>query len=65
MALPPPLRSAALEAWERAPAARLAHPREEHLLPLMVTVGAAGADAAVRAFHGTYSGERMSALHRG
>lgn len=39
--LPPVQRSAALERWEQAPAARLAHPREEHLLPLMVAVGAA------------------------
>ncbi len=27
--------------WERAPSARDAHPREEHLIPLMVAVGAA------------------------
>lgn len=30
--------------WEEAPGARLAHPREDHLLPLMVAAGAAGAD---------------------
>lgn len=30
--------------WEDAPAARLAHPREDHLLPLMVAAGAAGSD---------------------
>ena len=44
-------RSAALAGWERAPAARLAHPREEHLLPLMVAVGAAEGDAATRVYH--------------
>jgi aromatic ring-opening dioxygenase catalytic subunit (LigB family) len=44
-------RAEALAAWETAPAARLAHPREEHLLPLMVAVGAAGDDAAVRIYH--------------
>ncbi|OON62482.1 dioxygenase [Massilia sp. KIM] len=27
--------------WEEAPSARIAHPREDHLLPLMVVVGAA------------------------
>ena len=48
-----PARSAALAAWERAPAARLAHPREEHLLPLMVALGAAEADAATRVYHET------------
>ncbi len=38
-------RDVQLQDWSRAPAARLAHPREEHLLPLMVAAGAAGADA--------------------
>jgi aromatic ring-opening dioxygenase catalytic subunit (LigB family) len=33
-------RSALLSRWEEAPAARLAHPRHEHLLPLMVAAGA-------------------------
>jgi len=32
--------------WAEAPAAREAHPREEHLLPLMVAVGAADGDVA-------------------
>ncbi len=34
-------RDERLAAWTAAPAARLAHPREEHLLPLMVAAGAA------------------------
>ena len=29
-----------LRDWEKAPGARLCHPREEHLLPLFVTAGA-------------------------
>ena len=37
--------------WEAAPAARKAHPQEDHLLPLMVAVGAAGADKAMRVDH--------------
>jgi len=37
--------------WEAAPAARKAHPQEDHLLPLMVVVGAAGNDKAVRVYH--------------
>ena len=37
--------------WEAAPSARFAHPREEHLLPLMVAVGAAEGDRAVVAYH--------------
>ncbi len=44
-------RAAALAQWEAAPAARQAHPREEHLLPLMVAVGAAEDDAASRIYH--------------
>ncbi|MDB5927298.1 MAG: dioxygenase [Betaproteobacteria bacterium] len=30
--------------WENAPAARLAHPREDHLMPLLTAAGAAGSD---------------------
>lgn len=37
--------------WATAPAARAAHPREDHLLPLMVAVGAAGGDAGTRVYH--------------
>lgn len=42
----PATRKAALMAWDQAPAARIAHPREDHLIPLMVAAGAAGADPA-------------------
>jgi aromatic ring-opening dioxygenase catalytic subunit (LigB family) len=37
----PGARSARLLDWEHAPAAREAHPREDHLMPLHVIVGAA------------------------
>jgi aromatic ring-opening dioxygenase catalytic subunit (LigB family) len=40
-----------LAAWEAAPSARAAHPREEHLLPLMVAVGAARGDMAELTYH--------------
>src|SRR5690606_24101169 len=36
-------RARRLAAWEQAPWARLCHPREEHLLPLMVAAGASAA----------------------
>jgi aromatic ring-opening dioxygenase catalytic subunit (LigB family) len=34
-----PLRAEALKNWANAPGARYAHPREEHLIPLMVAAG--------------------------
>ncbi len=34
-------RQRLLEQWDKAPSARECHPREEHLLPLMVVAGAA------------------------
>jgi aromatic ring-opening dioxygenase catalytic subunit (LigB family) len=46
----PTEREALLNQWERAPSARAAHPREEHLLPLMVVAGAAADDAGTRVF---------------
>lgn len=42
--------------WEQAPHARFAHPREEHLLPLMVIAGAAGEDRATPFYEGTIMG---------
>jgi aromatic ring-opening dioxygenase catalytic subunit (LigB family) len=47
----PPQRVERLLGWASAPAARLAHPREEHLIPLMVAVGAAEGEAGVRIYH--------------
>jgi aromatic ring-opening dioxygenase catalytic subunit (LigB family) len=63
MALPQERRDARLVALAQAPSARLAHPREEHLLPLMVVSGAAGADQAEVAFNGTMVQHRLSAYH--
>ena len=40
-ALPATERNQALRRWQQAPGARAAHPREEHLLPLMIAAGAA------------------------
>jgi aromatic ring-opening dioxygenase catalytic subunit (LigB family) len=37
--------------WSAAPAARAAHPREDHLIPLIVAVGAAGDDVGTRIYH--------------
>jgi 4,5-DOPA dioxygenase extradiol len=43
----PARRAARVMAWDSLPHAKFAHPREEHLLPLMVALGAGGDDAAV------------------
>jgi aromatic ring-opening dioxygenase catalytic subunit (LigB family) len=40
-----------LKAWAQAPAARQAHPQEDHLIPLMVAVGAAEMDPAAVVYH--------------
>ena len=46
----PASRADRVAAWERLPYARFAHPREDHLLPLMVAAGAAGSDVGHRVF---------------
>lgn len=54
-------RDARLAAWQEAPAARIAHPREEHLLPLMVVAGAASTDRGKVSYQGTFLGVELSA----
>jgi len=44
-------REAILCDWTHAPAARIAHPREDHLLPLMVAVGAASDEPGTCVYH--------------
>ena len=61
----PAERERALSAWASAPSARACHPREEHLLPLMVCAGAAGDDQGASAFSGTVGGMRVSAFQFG
>lgn len=58
-------RDARLARWTEAPAARQAHPREEHLIPLMVVAGAAGEDRGQVAYAQTYLGIALSAYHFG
>lgn len=54
-------RNLRLIGWQSAPHARLAHPHEDHLLPLMAVAGAAGDDQGRRVFHDTALGMAMSA----
>ena len=58
-------RQAALSSWSTAPAAREAHPREEHLIPLMIAAGAAGHEPGRRVFTDTIMGATISAIQFG
>jgi len=51
IAASPSEREARLIDWARAPAARAAHPHEDHLIPLLVAVGAAGSSPAALTYH--------------
>ncbi|GHE03353.1 aromatic ring-cleaving dioxygenase [Defluviimonas sp. 20V17] len=51
--LPPAERVQAMLDWETAPAARICHPQEDHLVPLFVALGAAEEDPATRTYHET------------
>ena len=44
-------RNQKLRNWSSAPSARLAHPHEDHLIPLMVAVGAAEDEQGERVYH--------------
>lgn len=54
-------RDAKLAAWRDAPFARFAHPREEHLIPLMVAAGAGGDAPGKRVFADEPMGAQISA----
>lgn len=47
----PAQRTAALLDWDEAPQARVAHAREDHLVPLFVALGAAETGTATRTYH--------------
>lgn len=53
-------RARALAGWAGAPSARAAHPREEHLLPLLVAAGAAEGDPGRRIFTDVAMQARLS-----
>lgn len=65
IALEPAARARRLIEWERARAARRAHPREEHLLPLMVVLGAAFEDEASAPYRDVVMHAHVSAVHLG
>lgn len=51
LTLTPAQRTAAMLNWSGAPYARMAHPREEHLMPLLVALGAAEHEDATCVYH--------------
>jgi len=58
---PAPDRDRLLADWRNAPFAAYAHPREEHLIPLMVAAGAGGDAPATRIFSDEPMGAAISA----
>lgn len=58
-------REHALADWANAPSGRACHPREEHLLPLMVAAGAASGEPGRRVFSGEVMGVDVSAFEFG
>jgi aromatic ring-opening dioxygenase catalytic subunit (LigB family) len=65
VAAAPEEREARLARWAQAPSARECHPREEHLLPLMVMAGAAAGDPGTRVFQDQVLGAVVSAFRFG
>jgi len=61
----PGRRDEKLAHWSTAPAGRDAHPREEHLIPLMVAAGAAGGDVGQRTYSDRVMGSAISAYQFG
>ncbi len=58
-------RERALSRWEAAPDAREAHPREEHLIPLMIAAGAARDEPGARVFSDVIMSAAISAIRFG
>jgi len=58
----PDMRNQMLAAWDQAPGARDANPREEHLIPLHVAAGAALADPGVKTLEDHVMGAVESAF---
>jgi aromatic ring-opening dioxygenase catalytic subunit (LigB family) len=61
----PLLRNQRLADWASAPEARFAHPRAEHLLPLLVAAGAADGEPARRVFAEPLMGAATSGFRFG
>jgi aromatic ring-opening dioxygenase catalytic subunit (LigB family) len=60
----PQTRDAALTHWEQPPFARFNHPREEHLMPLMVVAGAAQGEPVTPVYGELFSGYMTASSFR-
>jgi len=67
VAASPAERTHQLLQWQQAPSARVAHPREDHLIPLMVAVGAAESEPGTLVYHetGVFGGMTASSFRFG
>jgi aromatic ring-opening dioxygenase catalytic subunit (LigB family) len=65
VAADPQSRWEALAGWAKAPSGRSSHPREEHLLPLMVVAGAGFASPGSRMFTDNVMNANISAFRFG
>ena len=61
----PKMREEKLIHWDQGASARECHPREEHLLPLMVVAGAAGDDPGKVSFRDVIGGKTISGYRFG
>jgi aromatic ring-opening dioxygenase catalytic subunit (LigB family) len=61
VALSEPERAKRLADWQEAPFAAFAHPREEHLIPLMIAAGAGGSASGRKIFADGPMGAALSA----
>jgi aromatic ring-opening dioxygenase catalytic subunit (LigB family) len=61
----PAVREQSLTRWREAPGGAASHPREEHLIPLMVAAGAARDDRGIRSFGESIGGKQISGFQFG
>ena len=61
----PAIRADKLVSWADAPSARACHPREDHLIPLMVAVGAADGDVGENVYSDVIFGKAVSCFQFG
>jgi aromatic ring-opening dioxygenase catalytic subunit (LigB family) len=61
----PTTRDQMLSNWRDAPGGAASHPREEHLIPLMVAAGAAPGEPGVRSFGESIGGKQISGFQFG